>query len=241
MTRANAGYRGLVSLLGLLLLSGCAQPIQTAPMGPSGVLTILEASADLETQLAAGDIYLSGSPPRTSLGITRHRGETAIRMAAAGRPYAIARNVDSLLLNSPFVEWRWAAQRFEQPRLPVFVVVGLSYPHASANPDDLADDILDISLPESDLLLVGYWSRPPTTGHALSYHDADQRVGFVSIRQGDADFGLWHTDGMDVLDATRQLWPGAIVADLHVRFVALAAAPSETPDAALISYLSLHR
>jgi len=63
----------------------------------------------------------------------------------------------------------------------------------------------------------------------------------LRVRDGEPDFGQWHRDGMDLLHATRELWPQARTEGLHVRFVAVAVASSAEDDGALLSELSLHR
>lgn len=218
-------------------------------MGPSGILSVIDAGDALEDQLAAGQLFLVGSPQAGSMTITRHRGIDAIQLVSRASPYALGREVDSLLINTPFLEWTWAASTFPGDRLGLVFMAGLAAPTAAGPRDDLANEVFDLEMPPVEYLLVARWRRqdgPP--GPAA--HDAGQpRVGWMTARTGGEDFGLWHNDGVDLLSAIRSLWPEADAESLHIRYVAAAILPHEErasgaaaqPSQAMLGTLTLHR
>lgn len=241
MTRTTILRRMVLLLVVCASVVGCSERRLVSVMGPSGSLRVIDATADLGDQLERGELFLVGSRPDGAFGLTRHREQAAIRITAGDWPFGIAREVDSLLVNTPYLEWSWAAQRFSSDRLPVLILAGLSRIDEDAAPSDLTDDLIGLEMPPVNYLLVGYWARSAHGVPDVALDPSSPATGLIRVRDGEPDFGQWHRDGMDLLHATRELWPQARPEGLHVRFVAVAVASSAEDDGALLSELSLHR
>lgn len=236
------GYRTLLAvILVALSLSACSQPRVVSVMGPSGSLAVLDARADLNAQIDRGELFIAGHRHKGAFSLTRHRGEPAIRLTAGAHPFAIAREIDSLLLNTPFLEWTWSAPRIVSARLPILILAGLARIDDDSGQSDLSEEVTGLELPDIDYLLIGEWTPSDAAPGTAQRHPTVDNVGLITVRQSGPDFGLWHVDGIDLYATASRLWPASNASELHIRFVALAILPSAHDESALISQLTLHR
>lgn len=243
VTTAHPLVRRAAMFIALLFAAGCSPTPRTSVMGPSGILPILEASSDLERAVADGDLFVSGSPGRGALSITRHVGIDAIAFRSGRRAFAIGRSVDSLLINTPYVEWTWSDElAVDDKAASVAIAVGLADPATDDDRTDLADAAFGVELPAIDYLVVAARSRDPAGESAPSRSPERPRIGLVGLSGNETGPDEWSRDGIDLENLVRQLWPTADVYRLHVRYVAvIVPANRERQSRALLGELSLHR
>lgn len=208
-------FFALLPLLILLGLGACAQTTVPASPGPEGWLSVLGKDPAFA---------LSGSAEAAEHGFNSDNARAfqilpsgALRLAST-ETASVRRDIDSLLLTTPYLTWRW---RLDPGPLSGFARLHLAVGFKTEGSEKR--------------LIVAWGARPEQIGRLERKGNA---VYFIA--QGGESDGNWRESTLDIAELHRLAWPDINTLTTRITYVAVFA-PSGGGPTAEIEKLSLMR
>jgi hypothetical protein len=197
-------------------LAACSEPVVPATAGPEGWLPILEKKSSLA---------LENSPEAREKGYSSENPKIFVLLPAGGLRVAsneagsLRRDIDSLLLSSPYLTWRW---RLDGPPLIGFARLQMAVGFKTGG----AERRLIIAWSDNPAMV----GRLETKGNAAFF-----------IAQGGGDNNSWHEATLDIAELHRLAWPDLNTLYTQIAYVALFSPEGRDGPAVEIDKLSLMR
>jgi hypothetical protein len=200
----------------ILALGACQAPVVPASPGPEGWLPVLDKDPTLalSNDEVARERGFSSDNPKVFTVLP----SGALR-AASTEAGSMRRDIDTLLLTTPYLTWRW--------RLEPGPLVGVARLHLAVG--------FKTGSAENRLIIA--WSDNPTNVGRL------ERKGNAAyfIAQGGTGDGNWREATLDIAELHRLAWPDINTLDTRVTYVALFMPETKGGPAVEIERLALIR
>lgn len=237
--------RNLAALCGLALsLAACAQTPRTvvpSQPGPEGHLTIMTPGQRLNLDAPPADWIISGGEDDgiPSIATVTQDGVAALEIKSGPHRVIAVRQVNAMMLATPFLSWSWNLSNHGAGIHPVRLVVGFY----GGAPADTKTGGQGNNIPPHDRALALVWGDTALKRGALSLPPPDRplEVPVYTLRGGRENTRKWWFETVDLSNLYAKAWPLDDFRHVRITFVGLAAAPTETIVRGRISGISLTR
>lgn len=232
------------ALLGLCTwtLGACSNtPPPPSMPGPEGQLTIMGNGTALNLDAPPRDWIISGGGEDRASAITsvNRDGVAALEIRSGPERVIVVRQVDAMLLATPFLSWTWNLSNHGAGIHPVRLVVGFK----GGAPEDSETTNQGDGLPEHDRAIVLAWGDTALKRGTLSLPPPERpfEAPVYTVRGGRENTRRWWNDAVDLSDLYTKAWPNDNSRHARIAFIGLAAAPSTKPVRGRISNILLMR
>jgi len=235
-------FRFMTSIIFLLIVSACAQPVIVSEVQPDGSLDILEPGPRFAEKFGSGLWISSGDVIPGSLVLTEKSGKRALLIPPGEQEFTILRPMDVVLLSTSYFGWSWLMEHRDGDFHDISILVGFR------SPPEAPEQASFYSLPDAAEATqanraVGIrWAASALRRGDLAPAGADDGgVPFYVVRGGRENTGRWWPESVDLSALYARLWPDEDLARARIVFVAINAGPDRMNSPAYIADMRLFR
>lgn len=217
-------------LIATLAAAACSTlPIPVNRPAPEGQLAVMGPGPRFSLDAPPKDWIISIGHESSSTGTPKPlstvtlQGVPAVELESTDAVTIAARQVDAMMLATPFLSWSWNLSDHGQGVHPMRIVVGFQ---GGAGADGTVDP-LGGELPTHDRALALIWGDTMLRRGTLSLPGADQptQAPLYTVRGGRENTRQWWLETVDLSQLYAQAWPGDDFKSVHITFIGIAAAP----------------
>jgi len=225
MKRARA-VRAAVLLAALVLAQGCVKTAPPNRPAPEGHLGIMGPGPEFRLDAPPRDWIIStgGQDGPAPLSVATVDGVPALELKSAATPSVAVRQVDAMLLATPYLSWSWHLSDHGAGIHPVRIVVGFQ---GGGAPEGGAGNTLGGDLPAHDRAIALVWGDTMLRRGTLSLPAADKpwEAPLYTVRGGRENTRRWWLETADLAQLYAEAWPDTDMRQVRITFIGIAAAP----------------
>lgn len=229
-----------------VMLAGCTAPeIRIDRPSPEGRLTVMSGGQDVAVDAPPEDWLItlgdaSADPlGRQALSRVTIGGVDALELFSSRLPTIAVREIDAMMLATPYLKWSWHMSDHGQGIHPIRLVVGFQ----GGLPEGGAPSRLGSNLPPHDRALALVWSDTMLRRGAFNLPPLDRpwEAPLYTVRGGRENARNWHQEVVDLADLYAKAWPDDDRRKVRVAFIGMAAAPHVPAVRGRVANILLHR
>ena len=225
MSRPTACARGFGLLAVMLSFAGCVETLQPITPAPEGRLAIMGPTPGFSLDAPPSDWTIASNNVngRASLSTATVQGVPALELKSSDVTTIAVRQVDAMLLATPFLSWSWHLSNHGPGIHPVRIVVGFEGGQgANGEADPLGG-----GLPSHDRALALVWGDTMLRRGSLSLPPTERptEAPLYTVRGGRENTRRWWLETVDLSQLYATAWPRDDFRNVRITFIGMAAAP----------------
>jgi len=240
----TAGHRPLVAAV-LFVLASCGGN-KTTVVEPEGLLAVLGPFPGFSSVELPGDWTVEGDDPdEEQVRAVQKDGIPALRVSNGEAPFMIVRRIRAMMLATPFLSWSW---NIEPPSTTGFHPVRLVVGFKNTEPEtggwvEQPYSLFGSDLPPHDRAISMTWGASALQRGSLTQAAGkNQRAApRYTVRGGRENAGSWWLETVDLSELYARAWPDAVLSNVQVVFIGIAAPGGRAPAPAHVSGIVLSR
>jgi len=239
MNRIPIACRIMFLAFAMLGISACSSSFSPTRPAPEGQLGIMGPGPNFNLDAPPKDWIIStdNSSGRKALSTLTLQGIPALQLESTNTVTVAVRQVDAMLLATPYLSWSWNLSDHGQGIHPTRLVVGFQ---GGAGEND-ATKSLGGGLPNHDRALALIWGDTMLRRGTLNLPTAERptEAPLYTVRGGRENTRRWWLETVDLAQLYAQAWPGDNFKQVRITFIGIAAAPKMPPVQGRVSGILL--
>lgn len=237
MTTLSVSVARIAMLVaGIGLLGACmqtaaqpAKPVYRAQPSPEGRLTVMAGAPNFDLNAPPADWIIEGGQTGAPLPLKRIQrdGRPALELQSGPGRIIAVRQVDAMMLATPYLSWSWHLSNHGEGIHPVRLVIGFS----GGSGQNAPVAAQGATLPHHDRAISLVWGDTALRRGALSLPPAERphQTPVYTVRGGRENTRIWWKEIVDLSDLYAKSWPQDTRKNVRIAFIGLAAAPTQAP------------
>lgn len=229
MSRIDAIPRILIFVFAMIGVSACNNTLSPVRPAPEGQLGIMGPGHNFSLDAPPKDWIIStdNSSGRKALSTVTLQGVPALQLESTNAVTVAVRQVDAMLLATPYLSWSWNLSDHGPGIHPTRIVVGFS---GGADNTSTADP-LGGGLPTHDRAIALIWGDTMLRRGTLNLPPPERptEAPLYTVRGGRENTRRWWLETVDLSQLYAQSWPGDDFKNVRITFIGIAAAPKLPP------------
>lgn len=214
-------------------LTSCSTPdIIPYQPGPEGRLAVMGPDRNFNLDAPPADWIISsdadtgGGKTSGTISSVTIEGVPALEIKSGPKHIIAVRNVNAMMLATPFLSWAWHLSNHGEGIHPVRLVVGFR----GGAPQDTELGSQGGDLPPHDRALALVWGDTALRRGTLSLPTPEQplQAPIYTVRGGRENTRKWWLETVDLAELYAKSWPNDEHRRVRITFIGLAAAPTST-------------
>ncbi|MEG3619180.1 DUF3047 domain-containing protein [Magnetovibrio sp. PR-2] len=225
----------------LAVLSACSHTSKPAPRQPSpeGYLDIMSGYRPMNLNAPPGDWVIIGREDAgvKALSMINLGGVHTLELRSARNPLIAVRQVNAMMLATPFLGWSWNVSNHGEGIHPVRLIIGFK---GGVSPDDETSS-RSKGLPLHDRAIALVWGDTALRRGAFSLPPTERpfEAPVYTVRGGRENTRQWWSEAVDLSDLYKQAWPQDNHRRVRIAFIGLAAAATPAPVRGRVTEITL--